>query len=284
VGTGAKLDNQYTYPAAKKSPQKWSYQSADYTPAMRTVGMYGSHQYDPHKVGPYLDGAQQTYDEAIQAGKSPQAAQRAATEYIAASSMNDWNAQQQAKLDAANQQQQGNAAKNAMDALLKQYNRNPYENLLNQLLVNTKNAQQQGADALSQLKAELGQQANPYSNLKFSTPTAVTNPLAQYMGATGASTAQTDALTNFLGALSQNAVQADQERSKALGASWENLQGQRLADANTSQASFTQQLAQQLAQQQGNLEAQRQKYQNDLYQQMVNLAMKYGMQMPAGVK
>lgn len=167
-----------------------------------------------------------------------------------------------------------------MDALLRQYNQNPYAALSMQLLQNTQNAQKNGADALNNLLNELNARKNPYADLHFQDANATANPLAAYMQASGAGTGQVDAYSKLLQQLEQNAVNADSNRAAALGASFNADTASRVSNAQTEQAGFLQQLQQQLLSQQNNVAQMQQKYKNDLYMQMAQLAAKYGMPMP----
>lgn len=195
------------------------------------------------------------------------------------------NEQQAAATAAAQQQQQAaaqaaaakkNQFRNAAQILLQQRGKNPYQSLMDALKKNAAGASKTGADAVAALKAALQARQNPYANVQFNTPMAAANPLAAYMGQSGASTDQVDSLRNLLQSWSADAANADQQMASRLSTAWQNDQTSRLSDADTTAAAFKQALASNLATQQGALDSQYQQYYNDLSNQLAQLAIDSG--------
>ena len=271
---GSKLDGQYGY--RQPAPAKKTLTPTP-TGGVGSIGFGGSHQWDPRKVAAFLPDAKAQLSDAIAGGLN---AADANTYLHGVVSQMYADAHPEALGKPAPTSPSGNGANPMMDALLRQYNQNPYAALSMQLLQNTQNAQNNGKAALDSLLNELNARKNPYSDLKFQDATATANPLAAYMQASGAGTGQVDAYSKLLQQLEQNAVNADSNRASALGASFNADTASRISNAQTEQAGFLQQLQQQLLAQQNNVAQMQQKYKNDLYMQMAQLAAKYGMPMP----
>ena len=277
MGTGAKLDGQYGYRPAPEQKKP--------TPSggVGSVGMFGSHQWDPRKVGQYVADTKVLRDQWLAA--HPKGSQEAADAYAAGQLSGTYadNHPEAFGVTTPSTSGGGSGSNPMMDVLLKQYNQNPFAALSMQLLENSRKAQTQGAGALDSLISELNARKNPYADLHFQDATATANPLAAYMQASGAGTGQVDAYSQLLQQLSQNAVNADSNRAAALGAAFNADTASRVSNAQTEQAGFLEQLQAQLLSQQNNIAQQQQKYKNDLAMQMAQLSMKYGIPMPKGV-
>lgn len=135
-------------------------------------------------------------------------------------------------------------------ALRERLKSDPYASMTQQLQRNYAAAQQTGNDALGQLRAALGGMQNAYKGVKFATPVAAGNPLAEYMAASGAGTGEVDALQQWLGSLSTNAASADRDMVNRLRASTQQDIAGRQADVGVAEAAWRQMLANSLQNQQ----------------------------------
>lgn len=169
------------------------------------------------------------------------------------------------------------ALMNAAQILMQQRASNPYQQLEAALQQTANSQQQTGNDAIAQLKAALSQAQNPYAGMQFQAPQVGENPLAAFMQQSGADDSQVQAMRSMLGQWSQAATTADQDMAKRLSASWQNDQTARQSDADFAGAAFQQSLANNLAQQKAALAAQQQQRQDQITQQLIDLAMKNGV-------
>lgn len=138
------------------------------------------------------------------------------------------------------------AATNAIQQLWAYMNR-PQPNLTGQINQAFQGAQQTGTDALSQLVAGLQGQQNPYAGVNIQMPQVAENPLAQYMQASGTSSASTDALHALLSSTAQQTNQADQSMLAKMQQAWGANQQAQIGNAQQAGAQFQQGLASQQA-------------------------------------
>jgi len=136
-------------------------------------------------------------------------------------------------------------------------------------------AQATGNKAIGDLQSQLAGQTNPYQHLQQATQNA--NPMAEYMRATGASTAQTDALMALMNGQATDRVAAGNQLQDQLGQSWSNAQQGRQADAATSGAAFAQGLAASNAGAQARITTQEQARKDALKKQILELSLTHGV-------
>lgn len=168
------------------------------------------------------------------------------------------------------------AAQNAIKSLFADYQKPADNSLQTKLQEFAGRATSQGAGAVDQLKALLGQQQNPYGQ-KVQSATVAANPLATYMQAGGVDSQGVDALRALLGAEAQGAAEAGQNMQDRLGQAWQNQQQGRISDADTAQALFAQQLASQQSGMDAQLLLQQQKAKDDLKMKILQLAVQQGV-------
>ena len=155
--------------------------------------------------------------------------------------------------------------------------------LQSQLKGFTDQAQATGNKAIGDLQSQLAGQTNPYQHLQQATQN--TNPMAEYMRATGASTAQTDALVALMNGQSSERVAAGNVMQDQLGQSWSNAQQGRQADAATSGAAFSQELAANNASNQAQISAGEKARKDALAKQILEMSLTHGVDLKKlGVK
>ena len=144
-------------------------------------------------------------------------------------------------------------------------------------------AQATGNKAIGDLQSQLAGQTNPYQHLQQATQNA--NPMAEYMRATGASTAQTDAMMALMNGQATDRVAAGNQMQDQLGQSWSNAQQGRQADAATSGAAFSQGLAASNAGAQSQIEADTKAKKDALAKQILEMSLTHGVDLKKlGVK
>ena len=167
--------------------------------------------------------------------------------------------------------------------LFDQYTSDLSSPLQSQLKGFTDQAQATGNKAIGDLQSQLAGQTNPYQHLQQATQN--TNPMAEYMRATGASTAQTDALVALMNGQSSERVAAGNQMQDQLGQSWSNAQQGRQADAATSGAAFSQGLAANNASNQAQISAGEKARKDALAKQILEMSLTHGVDLKKlGVK
>lgn len=167
--------------------------------------------------------------------------------------------------------------------LFDQYTQDLSSPLQSQLKGFTDQAQATGNKAIGDLQSQLAGQTNPYQHLQQATQN--TNPMAEYMKATGASTAQTDALVALMNGQSSERVAAGNQMQDQLGQSWSNAQQGRQADAATSGAAFSQGLAANNASNQAQISAAEKARKDALAKQILEMSLTHGVDLKKlGVK
>lgn len=137
----------------------------------------------------------------------------------------------------------GSPQQRALQAMYSMWARPQDNTLIDAISRLAGDARTQGQDALSRLTAGLQAQQNPYASAQVPMPQVTGNPLAQYMQANGASTAQADALQQMMGATAQQTQAADQAYLAQMRSAWDAQQQARLSDAMQSGQTFDQSLA-----------------------------------------
>lgn len=167
------------------------------------------------------------------------------------------------------------AATNAINSLFADFNQPSDNSLFDKLNGFTSQAQTTGNTAISDLQSMLAGQTNPYQHLQQATQN--TNPMAEYMRATGASTAQTDALMAMLNGQATDRVAAGNQLQDQQGQSWDAAQQGRKADAATSGAAFNQSLAASNASAQSQITTQDKARKDALKKQILELSLTHGV-------
>jgi hypothetical protein len=168
------------------------------------------------------------------------------------------------------------AALQAIQLLASRMNAAPDMTLDNDLQRQAGEAQASGSAALGRLREGINGQQNPY-NAQFTTPQVAANPLAQYMQAAGVDTSGVDALRAMLQSSGQSMTAADQMNNDRMRASWQNGQQSRLNEAGQMDQQFSQELASSLASNKAQLSYQRQKDKEAMLQQILQYAIKFGI-------
>lgn len=137
----------------------------------------------------------------------------------------------------------GSSQQRALQAMYNMWARPQDNTLIDAISRLAGDARTQGQDALSRLTAGLAAQQNPYANSQSPMPQVTGNPLAQYMQANGASTAQADALQQMMAATAQQSQAADQSYLGQMRSAWDAQQQARMSEAMQSGQVFDQSLA-----------------------------------------
>lgn len=137
----------------------------------------------------------------------------------------------------------GSPQQRALQAMYNMWARPQDNTLIDAISRLAGDARTQGQDALSRLTAGLQAQQNPYGAAQVPMPQVTGNPLAQYMQANGASSAQADALQQMMGATAQQTQAADQAYLAQMRSAWDAQQQARMSDAMQSGQAFDQSLA-----------------------------------------
>jgi len=167
------------------------------------------------------------------------------------------------------------AASNAIHSLFADFNQPADNTLFDKLNGFTSQAQTTGNTAISDLQSMLAGQTNPYQHLQQATQNI--NPMAEYMRATGASTAQTDALMALMNGQATDRVAAGNQLQDQQGQAWDAAQQGRKADAATSGAAFSQSLAASNAGAQSQITAEEKARKDALKKQILELSLTHGV-------
>lgn len=159
-------------------------------------------------------------------------------------------------------------------ALRERLKSDPYASMTQQLQANYQAAQNTGSDALGKLRAALGGMENAYKGVKFATPVAAGNPLAEYMAASGAGAGEVDALQQWLGSLANDAAAADKDMVNRLRASTQQDIAGRQADVGVAEAAWRQMLANSLQNQQAAIAQAKAARNEDILMQLAQMGAK----------